>query len=298
MRSPSKRKVVGSTPAEAFQYFIGKERKAHVLAYLLGYFQVDQHGHGYGKGLELLFVIGSHQLHQIRVASVGILEIVQLSIHIRHISHRGSVLPHLLGSYHPHTLHRSCEYQLPFWYLGVEGDFWKNCAADAANHFMNLTNRPQAIVCANDYMALSLCKELTLQGYSVPQDVAISGFDDVRDARANVPPLTTCSVSIPDMAKKAMETINTLLNGKEAPACTFVPTKIIIRNSCGCESSTMKDLSLSRMYEVELMEQLINHNAHNTFVSISLENMTSAEDIGDYLRLEDVPDIARSELMR
>lgn len=89
------------------------------------------------------------------------------------------------------------------------------------------------------------------------------------------------------------KTIDTLLNGKEAPACTFVPTKIIIRNSCGCEFSTMKDLSLSRMYEVEFMEQLINHNAHNTFVSISLENMTSAEDIGDYLRLEDVPGITR-----
>ena len=127
----------------------------------------------------------------------------------------------------------------------------------------------------------------------MPQDIAISGFDDVRDARANVPPLTTCYVSVPDLAKKAMETIDTLLNGKEAPACTFVPTKIIIRNSCGCESSTMKDLSLSRMYEVEFMEQLINLNAHNTFVSISLENMTSAEDIGDYLRLEDVPGITR-----
>ena len=164
---------------------------------------------------------------------------------------------------------------------------------DAAKHFMSLKKRPQAIVCANDYMALSLCKELTLQGYSVPQDIAISGFDDVRDARANIPPLTTCYVSVPDMAKKAIETIDTLLNEKEAPACTFVPTKIIIRNSCGCESSTMKDLSLSRMYEVEFMEQLINQNAHNTFVSISLENMTSAEDIGDYLRLEDVPGIAR-----
>lgn len=67
-------------------------------------------------------------------------------------------------------------------------------------------------------MALSLCKELTLQGYSVPQDIAISGFDDVRDARANVPPLTTCYVSVSDMAKKAMETIDILLNGKEAPA--------------------------------------------------------------------------------
>lgn len=219
-----------------------------------------------------------------------------------HDVHHFDRIAFMSGPYnHPDAISRLEKYKEAMAELGLdcpeeyifEGDFWKNCAADAANHFMNLTNRPQAIVCANDYMALSLCKELTLQGYSVPQDVAISGFDDVRDARANVPPLTTCSVSIPDMAKKAMETIDTLLNGKEAPACTFVPTKIIIRNSCGCESSTMKDLSLSRMYEVELMEQLINHNAHNTFVSISLENMTSAEDIGDYLRLEDVPDIAR-----
>ena len=219
-----------------------------------------------------------------------------------HDVHHFDRIAFMSGPYnHPDAISRLEKYKEAMAELGLdcpeeyifEGDFWKNCAADAANHFMNLTNRPQAIVCANDYMALSLCKELTLQGYSVPQDVAISGFDDVRDAWANVPPLTTCSVSIPDMAKKAMETIDTLLNGKEAPACTFVPTKIIIRNSCGCESSTMKDLSLSRMYEVELMEQLINHNAHNTFVSISLENMTSAEDIGDYLRLEDVPDIAR-----
>lgn len=219
-----------------------------------------------------------------------------------HDVHHFDRIAFMSGPYnHPDAISRLEKYKEAMAELGLdcpeeyifEGDFWKNCAADAANHFMNLTNRPQAIVCANDYMALSLCKELTLQGHSVPQDVAISGFDDVRDARANVPPLTTCNVSIPDMAKKAMETIDTLLNGKEAPACTFVPTKIIIRNSCGCESSTMKDLSLSRMYEVELMEQLINQNAHNTFVSISLENMTSAEDIGDYLRLEDVPGIAR-----
>lgn len=219
-----------------------------------------------------------------------------------HDVHHFDRIAFMSGPYnHPDAIFRLEKYKEAMAELGLdcpeeyifEGNFWKDCALDAAKHFMSLKKRPQAIVCANDYMALSLCKELTLQGYSVPQDVAISGFDDVRDARANVPPLTTCSVSIPDMAKKAMETIDTLLNGKEAPACTFVPTKIIIRNSCGCESSTMKDLSLSRMYEVELMEQLINHNAHNTFVSISLENMTSAEDIGDYLRLEDVPDIAR-----
>lgn len=219
-----------------------------------------------------------------------------------HDVHHFDRIAFMSGPYnHPDAISRLEKYKEAMAELGLdcpeeyifEGNFWKDCALDASKHFMSLKKRPQAIVCANDYMALSLCKELTLQGYSVPQDIAISGFDDVRDARANVPPLTTCYVSVSDMAKKAMETIDTLLNGKEAPACTFVPTKIIIRNSCGCESSTMKDLSLSRMYEVELMEQLINQNAHNTFVSISLENMTSAEDIGDYLRLEDVPGIAR-----
>lgn len=219
-----------------------------------------------------------------------------------HDVHHFDRIAFMSGPYnHPDAIFRLEKYKEAMAELGLdcpeeyifEGNFWKDCALDASKHFMSLKKRPQAIVCANDYMALSLCKELTLQGYSVPQDIAISGFDDVRDARANVPPLTTCYVSVSDMAKKAMETIDTLLNGKEAPACTFVPTKIIIRNSCGCESSTMKDLSLSRMYEVELMEQLINQNVHNTFVSISLENMTSAEDIGDYLRLEDVPGIAR-----
>lgn len=215
-----------------------------------------------------------------------------------HDVHHFDRIAFMSGPYnHPDAIFRLEKYKEAMAELGLdcpeeyifEGNFWKDCALDASKHFMSLKKRPQAIVCANDYMALSLCKELTLQGYSVPQDIAISGFDDVRDARANVPPLTTCHVSVSDMGKKAMETIDTLLNGKEAPACTFVPAKIIIRNSCGCESSTMKDLSLSRMYEVELMEQLINHNAHNTFVSISLENMTSAEDIGDYLRLEDSP---------
>lgn len=219
-----------------------------------------------------------------------------------HDVHHFDRIAFMSGPYnHPDAIFRLEKYKEAMAELGLdcpeeyifEGNFWKDCALDASKHFMSLKKRPQAIVCANDYMALSLCKELTLQGYSVPQDIDISGFDDVRDARANVPPLTTCYVSVSDMAKKAMETIDTLLNGKEAPACTFVPTKIIIRNSCGCESSTMKDLSLSRMYEVELMEQLINQNVHNTFVSISLENMTSAEDIGDYLRLEDVPGIAR-----
>ena len=109
-----------------------------------------------------------------------------------HDVHHFDRIAFMSGPYnHPDAIFRLEKYKEAMAELGLdcpeeyifEGDFWKNCAADAANHFMNLTNRPQAIVCANDYMALSLCKELTLQGYSVPQDIAISGFDDGRGSQ-------------------------------------------------------------------------------------------------------------------
>lgn len=170
-----------------------------------------------------------------------------------------------------------------------EGDFWKDRAADAAKHFMNLPAPPQAIICSNDYMALSLCKELTLMGYSVPEDVALSGFDDILDAEANVPPLTTCRVSIREMAHLTIDTIDCLFQKKPVETCRYVKTSTVIRNSCGCNTTTMRELSMSQMHQVDLMDSLVNHNVHNTFVSITLENMTTAEDIGDFLRVEDQP---------
>lgn len=109
-----------------------------------------------------------------------------------HDVHHFDRIAFMSGPYnHPDAIFRLEKYKEAMAELGLdcpeeyifEGNFWRDCALDAAKHFMSLKKRPQAIVCANDYMALSLCKELTLQGYSVPHDIAISGFDDVRDAR-------------------------------------------------------------------------------------------------------------------
>lgn len=174
-----------------------------------------------------------------------------------------------------------------------EGDFWKDRAAAAADHFMNLAQPPQAIVCANDHMALSLCKELTLRGYSVPQDIAITGFDDIEEASSNIPPLTTCQVSINEMASLAIDTIDCLFRHKPVDTCRYVKSTPVIRNSCGCDRISLQDLSISHMYQMDLMETLTYHTVHNTFISISLENMTAAEDIGDYLKLEDYPGATR-----
>lgn len=174
-----------------------------------------------------------------------------------------------------------------------EGDFWKSMGEPAAHHFTSLPNPPQAIVCANDYMALSLCKSLILQGYNIPQDFAICGFDDVADAGNNFPPLTTCKVRIDELAFLAVDTIHQLLQGKEVDKNRYTNVVPVIRNSCGCETVSMHDMSVCQMKEVDLSEQLLNQSVHNTFTSIALENLVCTEDIGDYLAIEDYPDNAR-----
>lgn len=223
-------------------------------------------------------------------------------VHHFHEVHHFERIAFFSGPYfHPDAIFRLEKYKETMKELNLpypeeyifEGDFWKDRAIDAVAHFMDLPKPPQAIVCANDYMALSLCKELTLQGYSVPQDVAISGFDNVQDSAANVPPLSTCSVSLEDMSSLAFDTLQRLLSGQSVERCRYVEAPPVIRNSCGCDIIPMRDFSLSRMYQVQQMESLVNHNVHNTFASISLQNLTTADEIGDYLKIEDAPNNAR-----
>lgn len=170
-----------------------------------------------------------------------------------------------------------------------EGDFWKNKGEDAATYFTSLKQPPQAIVCANDYMAISLCKHLILQGYRVPEDFAICGFDDIIDAANNIPPITTSNVSIEHLAHLTIDTIHRLFQGETAETNRYIPVQNIIRNSCGCDTVNIYEMSISHMQQVNMYDALLNQSVHNTFTSIALENLVSTEEIGDYLSLTKYP---------
>jgi len=47
------------------------------------------------------------------------------------------------------------------------------------------------VACANDLLALGVLQELTLRGLRVPQDIAVTGYDDIEAAAAAVVPLTS-----------------------------------------------------------------------------------------------------------
>lgn len=97
-----------------------------------------------------------------------------------------------------------------------------------------------AIVAANDCMALSVMAALQSRGFSVPDDVAVVGFDNLgRTAIAN-PPLTTIGQSFKDEAKKAVEFVQAILEGHEVTTVTKLSTELVVRSSCGCLPYTIK----------------------------------------------------------
>jgi len=92
----------------------------------------------------------------------------------------------------------------------------------------------QAVVAANDNMAFGVLDALQTRGVSVPQEVAVVGFDDFEEGRHTNPPLTTVPWPGYAQGRQAAELLISLLNHTPVPDLTHVPTELIIRESCGC----------------------------------------------------------------
>jgi diguanylate cyclase (GGDEF)-like protein len=94
-----------------------------------------------------------------------------------------------------------------------------------------------AIVAANDAMALGAMEELGRRGISVPDSVALLGFDDIEEARHARPPLSTVRQPFRDHARRAFEVVMDQLEGRAVAPRTRIDSQLILRRSCGCARS-------------------------------------------------------------
>ncbi len=93
-------------------------------------------------------------------------------------------------------------------------------------------NKPQAIACWNDVLAMQVINVIKELGLRVPQDIAITGFDDVLNNIYFTPSLTTVRQPFAEKGKKAFRTLVDLIDGKEAKAeKILLDCEIVIRES-------------------------------------------------------------------
>ena len=104
-----------------------------------------------------------------------------------------------------------------------------------------------AVFAGDDDAAIGTLRALKLAERLMPQDVAVVGFDDVPFARYLSPALTTVRAPIEQVGREAVRQLVRLMNGEQAEALTLMRTELVIRESCGCltSSTNRQDQSLS-----------------------------------------------------
>lgn len=100
---------------------------------------------------------------------------------------------------------------------------------------------PQAIICANDYMAFAACARLAEHGYIVPDDVIVTGFDGVSFSEFHTPSITTCKKDYFYLAAKTAEMLREIFEGSISCTEVMCPFKAVIAESCGCPSQWKYD---------------------------------------------------------
>jgi DNA-binding LacI/PurR family transcriptional regulator len=98
------------------------------------------------------------------------------------------------------------------------------------------TSTPDAIVCSNDQTAAILIRTLGHLKRSVPEDIAVVGFDDVEYATLLTPSLTTVRQPCRDISRTAVRTLLQRIEDPQLPPRHIQhPAEVVIRQSCGAQ---------------------------------------------------------------
>lgn len=117
----------------------------------------------------------------------------------------------------------------------IAGDHSIGSGYQAGSQFVALADRPSAMVCANDEMAIGFISSVQQAGIHCPRDVSVIGFDDIDMAEYVSPPLTTMRQKRAELATISTSALIDIIEGVRDPA---KPVRIILRCDLIARAST------------------------------------------------------------
>ncbi len=168
----------------------------------------------------------------------------------------------------------------------THGNMWLNCGPDAYAHFFRDGQpRPEAIVCANDYMAVGMIRTLQAKGLRIPEDVIVTGFDNVPNVAMAEPTLTTVEQDFVGMTVAAMEKLDRQI--RKAEPLLPIETMprgghLILGESCGCGdrgADYYARVAEEKNHEVDVLS---NREVSMTYLTIE---MGACEDLQEMHRV-------------
>ncbi|MBP5281797.1 MAG: GGDEF domain-containing protein [Lachnospiraceae bacterium] len=119
------------------------------------------------------------------------------------------------------------------------GEFWDRPTRIAMDKFLAEEELPEAIICANDAMAITVCSVLRERGYSVPEDVIVTGFDGINSAKINIPSISTAEPDSQGELEILFDILERIEKGEKIDLSTphYIDFKACPGESCGCGQS-------------------------------------------------------------
>ena len=122
------------------------------------------------------------------------------------------------------------------------GQFWDYPTRVAMdNFFASGEEIPDAIICANDAMAMTVCSKLHEKGYKVPEDVIVTGFDGIELEKYHIPRLTTAVRDYEELSDAVMKMLQEIRKNPDMkPYSTELSYTPVFSGTCGCGTDKFK----------------------------------------------------------
>ena len=169
------------------------------------------------------------------------LELVNHLIEVHHLT-RIAFLGGKEG--HPHSIQRYNAYldamkahNLPVRKEWIShGNYWYDTGHKFGEYLLkNPDDMPEAVACANDYMAIGVASRLTENGFRIPEDVAVIGYDSCPEGVSSPVPLTSANVPCHELGVKCFYELHSAIS-KEPVKEQGLKPEILIGGSCGCHN--------------------------------------------------------------
>ncbi len=160
------------------------------------------------------------------------------------------------------------------------GDLSYQSGIDLASKIIQGTlELPDALICSNDYMALGFTRTMIANGYKIPEQVAVTGFDCITEAISHNPSITSAVPCVLQTGREAVCRIMAALGLPVERPVTFSHREgVILSESCGCEAPAA--YIAARQNKLVVKQRYINDILYNSHMS---EILTTVSDLPECL---------------
>ena len=172
------------------------------------------------------------------------------------------------------------------------GDFWYTSGTGCAERLLrDRDNLPEAVICANDCMAIGLADELTRNGIRIPEDIAVAGYGATEEGKTCPKSLTSGIIPAKEYGAYSVICLMDIMKGREVSEFTF-EADFYRGESCGCTDQSVMGNRIAREEWANLENEEGYFSMHNylhddiflgnsleEYINIVYENIFQLEDV-------------------